>query len=493
MQQEKISKSRLFYMPGHTAYKLSYQQKIFNFSLSDTPSASLVTLKADLHLQVIKIMPNQIDAVMRLDNVDLSLFPENSRLSSMLSDYYSRVVKIQFDTKGRIISTEFAGLEKNFSGYKQLLWQLEMLLQEKKEYSSYQTDALGRYSAEYRREKNRLIRNKKEYVDTVNNSDIIIYDSRAEAILTEGTNWYREFTFKEKLRILQEGKKVLQIHTDISMQYFDDEDTTVVANEAAMAAARQSDTDLFQNVEDEMNDAHFRAAHIDRKVLLDRIEKDPSNPKNYETLARYLKLHPEEITLLYDFILKSNSDVTRNIIALLDDLQLDESQQLLSQVALDSSVVPMDRIRSVIALGGQQRPDSEVVSALEALYAEDDDEVSRDLSNTALLAMGSLSNSTDETAELLRINIEEALRDAKSYEEARVALLAAKNGGVAAYIPGILPYVYHQRRKLRLLSVELLTPYVKEDVVKEAFYKQWLHEKDPEIREILQNLIEDKR
>jgi len=83
--------------------------------------------------------------------------------------------------------------------------------------------------------------------------------------------------------------------------------------------------------------------------------------------------------------------------------------------------------------------------------------------------------------------IKAALRDAQNYSEAKVALLAAKNGGTKPYLEEILPYLSHQDARLRERTLKIVTPYACEYEVLAVMQQQ----SDVETKEELKSTIDD--
>ena len=481
---------QLFSSTATQQYELHYQQKIFDFSLDDFPVPSFVFLEADLQMQVKEQDREGVRVLFKLSDINLTLVPENRRLSGALRDYYSRVVKVHFSSEGKIIAMEFSGLQKNFVGYQQMLQQLEMIIKKKPHYILKQEDALGTYAAQYTASSQELTRHKKAYHSVHNDAKIIVYKSLAEATFIKGRSWYETFKLEERLRFTNEGKKVLQVETKIDLTSLEGHVSSIELDEKVFSRLQNEDYDLYQKVEDESLEDYFKKEQLDLDALLARIVKDPSDLKAYSQLQTYLRLHPEKISALYEVINRVEDGVARDLIAVLDDLQLPESQRLMVRIAQDDTVREMNRIRSVIALGAQQNVTAEVVTALQILHLEREDEAARDLSNTALLSMGTLSR--NEAAVEVQEEVKSALRDADSYETARIALLSAKNGGVKPYLSEIIPYLEDKNRKLRMLSISLLEPFIEESEVADALKSAYEEEADNEVKERLDGIVNSK-
>ena len=479
---------QLFNSTAAQQYELHYQQKIFDFSLDDFPTPSFVFLEADLQMQVKQQHTDTVIVLFQLSDINLTLVPENRRLSRALQDYYSRVVKVRFSSEGKIIAMEFPGLEKNFVGYRQMLQQLEMIIKKKPYYTLQQEDALGTYEAKYRANALEVSRHKTAYKSVQNGAKIIIYKSLTEATFTKERSWYETFRLQEKLRLSNKGKKILQVETKIDLKSLEDNVDDLEMDTETFFRLQEEDHDLYQKVEDENLENYFKQEKLDLDALLARIFKDPSNLIAYSQLQTYLRLHPEKISALYEVINRVEDGVARDLIAVLDDLQLPESQRLMARMAQDVEVKEMNRIRSVIALGAQKHITEEAVTALEILQLEREGEAARDLSNTALLSLGALSESSLEIQE----GVKSALRDAEDYETARIALLSAKNGGVKPYLSEIMPYLENSNRKLRLLSVTLLESFAHEPEVEDALKNAYEQENDTKVKAHLEKIIKEE-
>jgi len=460
---------RLFTQEKVEHYRLAYQQKVFDFSLSARPVPTYIDLKAGLYLRVISIDPDEVSCAVQLHDVDLSLTPANPDLTSRLTAYYERSVSVLFYPDGRIKSLTFPGLESNYVGYRQLMQQLEMVIKSKMRYRVTQDDSLGEYEAQYRWQDEKLHRHKIGYLNVQGADEIRLYQSNATITLSAGVNWYHHFDAHERLRLLQDGKKLLQVQTEISLEYLDSNSSDYAyVDTRELQRQQEDDADLYQALEKEELERLFSEERYDLQKLLAQIEASPDNIKNYLLLEAYLQLHPEEIPALYDPLKEADRSVSRDLIGMLETLQLEASQKLLSRLTLDAEARTLDRTRAIIALAAQQEPTEETKSTLSALVVERQDEVDNDLANTALLALGALSRDHSSSMQESETLIHRALQEADNYNDAKVALLAAKNSGVERYIESIIPYLSSDDPRLRTRAVTLLRPYRELDKVQDA-------------------------
>jgi hypothetical protein len=487
-------KARLFHQSGLRSYDLEYEQKIFNFLLSSAPAPAFVQMRAKLYFRVLEVGDEKVDVVLQLDQIDLRMEPENAPLTRALREYYGHAVSACFRPDGTLLSMGFPGLEENYAGYRQMFMQMEMLLQERAVYTSLQKDELGSFRADYTRASDRVVRTKKRYDDTDERS-ILVYQSKAEALLPSQKNWFESFSLVEKIRIKKEGKKVLQMLTKIRVNASDEvttEDKKGVAmyDEEDSLEAVRNDTNLFEKIERDQQRDYFTERGYDFAKLLQEIREGSDAPEGYAKLESYLKLHPDEIVELHAVINASQNDVARGLIALLESLQLPQSQALLSEMATDPGTVEMNRIRSVIALSGQESPTQNVLSSLEMLAGERGPTGTESLANTALLALGSLGSKSDEAMQASLPTLQKALENASDYNDAKAALLAAKNAGVAPLVNEIIPYLSSENVKLRKLSVSLLSGYTDNAAVQADIRQQRLAEQDADVKKALSALLD---
>ena len=467
-------------------YQLVYEQKIFDFSLNERPLPSYIRLQAALYLRVISIDPDAVRCAVQLQDVNLSLTPDNPKLTSRLEVYYERSVEVLFTPDGRVKSITFPGLESNYVGYRQLLQQLEMVVSSKNRYRVIQDDSLGEYEAQYSWQDKSLHRHKRVYVKVVGSDEVKLYQSNATLTLSTDINWYHHFDLHERIRLLREGKKLLQVQTEISLDYLDSNPTDYAyIDDRDLVAAQEYDVDLYESIEQEAAEAFFSEQNYDLQQLLALIEAAPENIKNYLLLESYLQLHPDMISKLYGPIKEAESRVSRDLIGMLESLQLEASQKLLTVLMQDETVRTLDRTRAIIALAAQQTPTLEVKEGLREMVNTRKDEVNDDLANTALLALGALSHehqtSMIEDQELIR----EALGNSDNYNDAKAALLAAKNSGVESYVDSIIPYLSSSDPRLRKRALELLLPYVEAEDVKAAVQERQRVEHEEQIKSIL--------
>ncbi len=475
----------LFIAKGASTYTLTYTQKIFNFALSSSPTPSYVNLDAQLVLNVIDLSDKKITTTVKLQNIDLSLTPENSRLSDALKRYYQRSVKVVFGRDGHIVSMEFAGLESNYVGYRQLLQQLEVVVRDKSRYTLEQHDGLGEYKALYHHEGSVIKRIKKVYTKPVDHTQVLLYSSEATARYKADKNWFESIAFKERLRLLHGNKRLLQTETTIALKRVaTDDGKRDTIDEHYFKVSKEEDSDLYQRVEHEQSESYFKAHGYTLENLLAAC-KEGRKMEDYTRLEQYLRLHPNEIPALYDVIAAAENDVARDLIAVMEVLQLPQSQELLTTIATDDSFTSMNRIRAIIAISGQKTLTNTLYNGLNVLVQDRHDEQTKDLSNTALLALGSISRDSNKNSVEVRETLIGALSNAHGYDAVKTALLAIENAGVSRYVDVLLPYVHDVDRRIRLRAVTMLSPFIDKIAVKDAFEAQLQEEQDKRIRQKL--------
>lgn len=437
----------LFQITGLQTYQLHYQQKSINFGLSN--SRYEVDMTANLDIQVDEITEGIVKTRFQLRDIQLISQPENKGLDQALTDYYARVVKVNFEPNGRMASIEFPGLDENYVGYRQMLLQMEMVLQQKPNYQLQQTDALGSYQSTYQKQNQELRRLKRHYQQNAN--EVVVFRSKAEAELSKDENWFQTFNLIEKIQIKQDGKKVLQNDTDIVLQ-------RITASKEKVAAFKtiEEDQNLFQTLEEKQTKLYFQQQVIDLGKLIKKVTAMPESIVAFDELQTYLSLYPDQITQLRTVIENGSSALARNSIAILDAMQHEQAQQFLAGLVADTQLPAMNRTRAVIALSGQKKPSIEVIDTLKAVNLDRNSEDANDLANTALLALGNLAKGQDEVKSSILPVIQNALMDATNYNNAKAALLAAKNAGTKDLIDDILPYLNSDNLKLRKLAFSLL-------------------------------------
>jgi hypothetical protein len=477
------SSTHLYTAKQMRCYRLSYRQKIFNFLLGDTPAPTHTLLDAKLCLKITAIDSQQVEATIQLYGIDLQTRPPQRQLTDHLSRYYARPVSATFSPDGRILDLRFPGKAANYAGYRQMLQQMELITGEHDQ-TLTQHDELGTYQTRYLYKPGSIHRQKMRYTAASQTHRILLYHSDANGTYDNG---YTTLNLHEKLRILDGNEKIAQIHTDIHMEPVDEDDprpgSMTSIPEVKRAEMVQNDSDLFETLRNANKREAFSKKGIDATSLLASIHADPNDPKRYNELEDYLRLYPDKIASVRTALKQADNTEARNLIATLDALNLPAAQAILADLAADPDAVTMNRIRSIIALGGQTKPAPEVLQALSELTEETETEVETDLANTAQLAIGSLCRDPEIAAQY-GDRIRDALTAASTYTEAKIALLTAKNAGTVTYIDAILPYVHHHDARLRKWAITILTPHLNAEIDM-AFQKQMEVENVPEVRALL--------
>ena len=479
----------LFLEDSTAQYQLHYHQKIFDFSLQDRPKPTHVWLESTLVFQVQKIDTKGADVLMKLQDITLRLEPSNDVLSQALTDYYSREVAVRYSLEGEVLEMNFPGNERNYVGYRQLLKQLEVIVKDKTTYKIVQEDGLGRCEMVYTHQGLEVKREKEQYISSEDGSSVRIYHSLAKVQLDSSLSWYKGFSFKERVRLSKDGKKVLQVESNIDLTLQKSRALEKINLDPILFQKQQEeDVDIYQKIEDDQVQQFFDAQGYTFNSLVERVLHTPDSIEALNLLERYLQLHPEEIEKLQEHFYGMDNRSARNIISVLENLQLPASQQLLVAFTEDEQMMQMNRIRSVIALSGQDTLSDEGVEALSRLHERHEDGAAQERSDTALLALGNVGRKSKHTEEMVQPLIINALNSAQTYAEAKVAILAAKNGGVEPYIEALIPYLQSQDDRLRERVLTLLAPYCKENNVGMAIELQSVQERQESLKKQFQKV-----
>jgi hypothetical protein len=463
-------------------YRLSYHQNILNFGLNNTPLPVKTSLEGTLCIDILHVDTRRVQTAVQLHDFHLQTQPPQPELTNQLAQYYARPVSIVFSPEGRILNFRFPGKATNYAGYAQMLRQMELITGTHNQIVA-QEDALGSYQARYTSVSDTIRRQKLHYTASAKGYRIRILASDANATYANG---YRSLNFHETLRLLDGNKTTAHVHTTIQLALLSEPypfPPVASLPEASRATMEANDTDVFQTFRRNQTKRAFKQNGIDASTLLTAIHADPDDLKNYNTLEAYLQIYPDQIVSIRTALKQADNTEARNLIATLDALNLPAAQEILADLAANPDAVTMNRIRSIIALGGQTKPVPEVLQTLSELTEETETETQTDLANTAQLAIGSLCRDPEIAAQY-GDRIREALHAASTYSEAKIALLTAKNAGTVPYIDAILPYIHHHDARLRKRAISILAPHRNAEI-EAAFQKQMEVENVAEIQALL--------
>jgi HEAT repeat protein len=85
--------------------------------------------------------------------------------------------------------------------------------------------------------------------------------------------------------------------------------------------------------------------------------------------------------------------------------------------------------------------------------------------------------------------LQNALNSAENYNDAKAALLAAQNTGVAPLVDNVIPYLHSNEKRLQEIAISLLQDYRSELNVIAAVKLQLITEKDESIKLMLDQML----
>ena len=185
-----------------------------------------------------------------------------------------------------------------------------------------------------------------------------------------------------------------------------------------------------------------------------------------DNLKDFLIKYPEETTLIPDYIknLRIKGDAVAKIILTMEILGTKQSQQALESIMTDQNQENDTRFKAVIAAGGVDHPEGNIMKSLFNLYDLEHDKRNSDsqiLANASLLSLGFISNkffiNNNETqAKIINNTIINYLNSSDDENEQTICIKALGNTSNPLIQTALIPYINSESESIRKSVFEAL-------------------------------------
>ena len=162
-----------------------------------------------------------------------------------------------------------------------------------------------------------------------------------------------------------------------------------------------------------------------------------------------------------------------------------QAQQALVMVLDGPQYRDWNRVRAIVALGGVEQVTDEALYALQNMTAYRSGTVDKNLANTALLALGAIGKTLQETdparADQIRADLTRFLQVAETDEEAGMVLKAMENMGDPSLVDTVSPYLDDGSPFVRRAAAQTLGKVHADDTLT-LYTKNLPGEKDDQVR-----------
>lgn len=362
-------------------------------------SDSIIDMDGNLNFRVFEADSRIIILGIQLTPLD---YKENNSSEKAFLHLYSAPFLVYLKPSGEVLRYEFPNSiapaeEKNLSQ----LWSNFLTIVEPRssEWSLEEDQGEGKFQSAYRREKYEIHKSKLSYVDP----GIAVEHHQARMIVSPERSWLDQAFIQEKLVYRENQTVISKISTHASLVFTDwDESQSIeipkIFTYKDLADAR---SDFSHGEKSQITTAErVRLERIKQiisptswKQLLSDLQTDP-NIENINAMRDYFLLYPQEIRKVDGLLLSSGmDDRTKSVlINVLELVGTPTAQEALVEIATNPRQNDMNRIRSVIAVSDVKLPTTQTVDSLETIYSTRNTNISKDLSNTAILGLGRIAN-----------------------------------------------------------------------------------------------------
>ncbi len=460
-------------------------------------------IDAVLNMRVLEKNGDTLWLAFQLSDFKLSSENVAAGMLSMLKRYYTAMFLVEVDPDGQIRQIRFPGLKENFAGLEQMMYLLEVITRESKNYRIDQDDNIGTYRAFYQKNGRDLKKQKQRYVQVVTPDPrykAIIQTFQLDAEIDDGGNWLDTLHLNETVHIrnaknamfAQNTNTVELAKTDKAIDTTLDiwqEDQNIAYILSAFDELAQYDTNIFEHIAQEAAKKRFIDSQTTVEKLLSRIQK-ANTPADFFELGQFITLFPDSAYALKDIINGDDDTVSMRLIAVLASAGTPQAQTVLSELAAGGAPKHDNRLRSVVALGDVEVPTPEAIDALVDLSAVRGDEEMDDLSNTALLSIGRNADKSPDYREHSHQHIREQYQSAASLDREKNSLYAMQNAGAENFLNEIDASLQSNSTKVRMLAIRTIATIDDKMLRKSLLEEQLQKQQSPQVKETIRQLLD---
>lgn len=469
-----------------------------------------------LNFRILEANPDKIKIGFQLSPI--AIYISGKRVPE-LESIYSTFFLASFRRTGKPIKFYFPNniSEQEEIAISEVIRGLQVIIPEnmkdKKDWSTEEAHSTGKYIARYAVDGNTILKKKLKYlsvdVKTVRGeapaSKVKIINSRFMAKPSIPLSWLETVSGSEDLNI-KSGNVVwlkAEMRTSLELVPFKPDPSLIIwkekrSFEEILASFKKGKKEVASYWEKKQGEALKKELeHVDLNEIVSQLAKTEGKDINEIHLLRdYLCSFPEEASEIPALLLKKdiNSGAAASIINALELSGHPEAQKALVSVMQDNHQLPLNRIRAIVALNGIQEPTGEALNALWDQFETRSNSLSLEMSNTAALALGSISNTLkDEDPDLsmeINFHLAECLSNTGNNKEETIILLKAMgNAADSSLVREIEPFISSEEPAIRAAAAEAYRNYADADSLS-ILSRQLTIEPEQEVRNaIVESLI----
>jgi hypothetical protein len=333
----------------------------------------------------------------KLTNLDIQM--QDRAFANRLMALYSTFFLIEIAEDGEFLAYHFDGNEADFLGLKALFSLMQVRLYDEKKYEQIELDNSGTYAALYENKEQKLIKKRLAYTQ-MKQENVEIKFLHSLASITLGKHWIEHMDVSERQYIKQNEKPLFENSSELhfhklptaiqSKNTLWQEKRSVSVILEAFKRANREENSFWQKEKVQREKAQLKKSKLNQAQLVEKLKVEPTQ-ENFRMLERYLKYHPQEVEALFEQMQRLDDNVVSRLINILERVGSVQAQSVLTQIMQTSLYSHANRLRATIALGGLKEVAQNTLDVLWEQVHSRVDNSSNELANSALLALGSLS------------------------------------------------------------------------------------------------------
>jgi hypothetical protein len=500
-------------------YNFEFNSVIKNINfMTKLESSSIQKITGKLNLKIFDIESGIIKAGFQFSDLNIE---ESGKRIQLLENIFSTFFLAEFEKNGTLIAFYFDNniAKEDEALISNIIREFQLVIPGNTfgDWSTEEKDSLGDFSAEYTKSGNQLIKNKTSYSkinyiagEKLDNVKIDIKLSKLNITPSVSSSWVErcegnesiEMAFKKSDFIFMKASKeysleMISFEPDTKLSIWNNGDDF---NKIKLAfnKGEKNSYSLFNNryisyLRNKLKNENYNS------VITKFLTAKDSVVNVKDLLKDYLTIHPEDAYRV-SFLLKNlniNDAKKVNAINALSLSNTLKAQEVITDIINDMSYEPILRFYSVVAIGQMKYPTLDSVQTLiNVANQKDNEKFSMDISNSAILALGTISNSLkgikDDVVDIIKDDLKNKLKSTRDPAELSIILQALGNSKNEEFAPEIIPYLAADDSNLRAMAAYSLRDMDDEESLS-SLVKSLDKEESPNVKDFILTSLSNRK
>jgi len=260
----------------------------------------------------------------------------------------------------------------------------------------------------------------------------------------------------------KKNKKIVEQNNTISLskQNFDFNKSLAIFKsnniKKILNSKKDKKTIFEQNFEKQIK-KEIKEKNITLEKVINNIKNEPKNVYSYMNMRNYLRVNPKEILDIAEQFNQFDDYQQMKIIGFVSTIDSPYAQKGLLNILNNPNTTHINKLRSIIGVGFTKHPTDETEdNILKFIDNNLKDDEKKELSNSALLAIGTFSKIDSHNGEDLENEIISFYQNGKYSSDKITALRAMQNSNPNHFIPQILESLKSDSYRERLVAIKTL-------------------------------------